>query len=211
MKNEPLWLTTARELQMIGQAGLVYCKDEYDRDRFRRILVMSAAMFAQRSGEPKKKVERVFLGENGYLTPKIDVRGAVFKDNKILLVREIADEGKWTLPGGWADINHTPSENVEKEILEETGLVARATKVAAVYDRTKQGHLPEQLYTYKIFFICDITSGSLQTSFETGESRFFVKKEIPQEAELSVRRVRRSQILRMFEHFRNPGLATDFD
>jgi ADP-ribose pyrophosphatase YjhB (NUDIX family) len=208
---EPKWLQWARRLQSLAQAGLAFSKDEYDLDRFKRVLSLSAEIMAEGSGEPLERVEALFATETGYLTPKIDVRGAVFQDDRILMVRENVDAGKWTLPGGWGDVNNTPSENVEREVREETGLHVKARKLAAVYDRTKQGHALSPHHSYKLFFICDVIGGNLQTSFETGEGRFFNEHELPSEENLSLGRIRLSQIHRMFKHMRHPELATDFD
>jgi len=208
---EPQWLKWARELQSIAQAGLAYSKNEYDLERFKQILSLSGEIMAEGSGEPLERIEKLFTNEDGYLTPKIDVRGAVFQDGRILLVRENMDAGKWTLPGGWGDVNNTPSENVEREVREETGLDVKARKIAAVYDRTKQGHALASHYSYKLFFICELIGGKLQTSLETGESRYFAEQELPPEEELSLARIRLSQIHRMFEHMRQPELPTDFD
>jgi Hydrolase of X-linked nucleoside diphosphate N terminal/NUDIX domain len=131
---EPKWLLWAHRLQSVAQAGLTFSKDEYDLDRFKQVLSLSAEIMAAGSGEPLERVEELFATETGYLTPKIDVRGAVFQGDRILLVRENVDAGKWTLPGGWGDVNNTPSENVEREVREETGLRVKARKLAAVYD-----------------------------------------------------------------------------
>ncbi len=77
----------------------------------------------------------------GYATPKVDVRGSVFRDDQILLVKERAD-GLWTLPGGWADVNESPREAVVREIMEESGYHTRANKLLAVWDRAKHQHTP---------------------------------------------------------------------
>jgi len=210
-QSEPKWLTRAREFQSIAQAGLAYSTNEYDLDRYKQILSLAAEIMAEGSGEPIERIEKLFANETGYLTPKIDVRGAVFQDSRILMVKELIDAGKWTLPGGWGDVNNTPRENVEREVREETGLQVKATKLAAVLDRTKQGHTIAPHYSYKLFFICDVVGGNFETSLETGESRFFSENELPTEEELSLSRIRLSQIHRMFEHLRHPELPTDFD
>jgi ADP-ribose pyrophosphatase YjhB (NUDIX family) len=151
----------------------------------------------------------LFGSESGYATPKVDVRGAVFQERRILMVREAADGGRWTLPGGWADVNLTPAENVVKEVREESGFEVRVRKLAAVWDRTRQGHTPQLFQAYKFFFICDIIGGAAATSTETSEVAFFAANSIPRD--LSVSRVLPQQIARMFAHHRDPGLPTDFD
>jgi len=127
--------------------------------------------------------------------------------NHILLVKERSD-GLWTLPGGWADVNDSPAQAVEKEILEESGYKAKAIKIAAVYDRNKHGHPYHLYHTYKLFFLCEITGGKPSKTMETDGVGFFAENNLPP---LSVDRVTAAQIKRMFEHYRNPGLATDFD
>jgi ADP-ribose pyrophosphatase YjhB (NUDIX family) len=136
------------------------------------------------------------------------VRGAAFRDGRVLLVRELND-GKWSLPGGWADVNQSPAECVEKEVREESGFVCRAVKLAAVWDRSRQGHITlHPRYVYKMFFLCTITGGEARASNETDGAAFFAEDALP---ELSLTRITEKQVRRMFEHQRNPGLPTDFD
>ena len=140
--------------------------------------------------------------------PKVDVRGAVFRDERILLVKEAAD-GLWTLPGGWADVNQSPREGVEREIREESGYEARAIKLAGVYDYRRQGNrnpLPNSIY--KLFFVCQLTGGEARTSFETSAVDFFLPDQLPP---LSVGRTNPAQIASMFAHWRDPALPADFD
>ncbi len=148
-----------------------------------------------------------FRAETGYATPKVDVRAAAFDSGRILLVREVSD-GAWTLPGGWADVNESPSRSAEREVLEESGFEARAVKLAAVYDYRKRNR-PQHLDSiYKLFFICELTGGSARPSIETSEVAFFARHELPP---LSVGRTTAAQIERMFSHAEEPGLPTDFD
>ena len=146
--------------------------------------------------------------DDGYVTPKIDVRGACFRaDGRVLLVRERLD-GKWTLPGGWADVNDGPSWAVEKEIEQESGFTARAVKLAALYDRNKHGHPHYLFHAWKVFFICEITGGSARESNETYGVDFFAVDALP---ELSTGRSTATQIRRMLEHHVERTLPTDFD
>ena len=157
----------------------------------------------------EKQILELNAAEFGYATPKVDVRGVVFKGSKILLVREVADYGRWTLPGGWADVNETPSQAVVKEVLEESGFETKVVKLLAVYDREKQGHIPPLPYhIYKLFFLCEITGGSAYAHGETSEVAFFGKHEIP---ELSISRVNEKQLRWFFLHGRNLEQPTDFD
>jgi ADP-ribose pyrophosphatase YjhB (NUDIX family) len=209
--KEPNWLEWARELQAIAQTGLTFCRDPYDRERYEAIRQLAARMFAARTDAPLERIEALFAGETGYATPKVDVRAAVFDDNDcVLMVRETSDGGRWTLPGGWADVNRTAAQNVVKETLEESGFDVEPLKLAAVWDRTKQGHTPHVFSCCKFFFVCALIGGrAAATSHETSEVGWFHEANIP--AELSLERVLPQQIRRMFVHRRDPSLPTDFD
>ena len=113
---EPRWLLWAREIQATAQTGLAYTKDVYDRQRYQRLQQLAAVIMAEAAGIDPQVVEGLFAEQAGYATPKVDVRGAVFKNGQILLVRERADAGRWTLPGGWADVNQSPPECVIAEV-----------------------------------------------------------------------------------------------
>jgi ADP-ribose pyrophosphatase YjhB (NUDIX family) len=141
------------------------------------------------------------------VTPKVDVRGAVFRDNRILLVRERSD-GKWTLPGGWGDVNETARQCVEKEIQQESGFTAKATKLAAVYDRRTRNVPASIFYIWKLFFICELTGGEPRVSNETDAVDFFPLDALPP---LSTGRVVQWQIERMYAHYRDPSLPAEFE
>jgi len=149
----------------------------------------------------------LFATESGYATPKVDVRGVVFRDDAILLVQERRD-GQWTLPGGWADVNDSPAEATEREIWEESGYRARAVKLLACWDRNKHGHPPYGYHIYKLFFQCELLGGEPTESTETADVGWFREDEIPP---LSLPRVTPAQIARFFEHYRHPEWPTDFD
>ncbi|MGH8143055.1 MAG: NUDIX hydrolase [Steroidobacteraceae bacterium] len=206
--EEPQWLLWARELQAMAQTGLTFSHDPYDLERYRRLSIIAAQVLSAASGEPLERVRMLFDQDVGYPTPKIDVRGAVFREGRVLLVREISD-GCWTLPGGWADVNQSARECVEREISEESGFEARAIKLAAVWDARRQGYAYRHPYSiYKLFFLCELTGGTARASIETSEVEFFAPEELPP---LSTGRVNAHQIARMFEHWRDPALATEFD
>ncbi len=205
---ESVWLKWAKQLAALSQNGLTYAENPYDIDRYEKVREVAAEMMSAQSDLSTQEVLTILAREEGYATPKVDVRGVVFRDGKILLVRERSDGG-WTLPGGWADPGQSPSESVVREIFEESGYETQARRLLAVYDRSKHPHTPPSLFhIYKLFFLCEITGGSAQTSYETTAVDFFAENEIPQ---LSVSRILPSQIARMFEHRRNPNLPTDFD
>lgn len=204
------WVGWARELQAIGQTGLHFCKDRYDRERYEKIGRIAAEMLAKHGNLSVEQYLKFNEREFGYATPKVDVRGVVFRENRLLLVREVMDEGRWTLPGGWADVNETPAEAVQREVREESGLLVRATKVLAVLDRERQGHQPPFPYRiYKLFFLCEAHGGELISGGEeTSEAAFFARDNLP---ELSLSRVTAHQIHRFFECLEQPAAPTDFD
>jgi ADP-ribose pyrophosphatase YjhB (NUDIX family) len=206
--DEPQWLLWARELQAIAQAGLTFSQNEFDLDRFRRLRVIAVEMLALGGDAPLERVRTLFDQEVGYPTPKVDVRGAVFRDGRILLVREVSD-GLWTLPGGWADVNQSAKECVEREIREESGFEAQAVKLAAVWDRRRQAPPRSHAYSiYKLFFICELLGGTARPSIETSAVDFFALDQLPP---LSVGRTTAHQIERMFAHQRDRSLMAEFD
>ena len=208
MSQEPLWLSIAREVKALAQTGLAFTADGFDQQRYRRLQQLAAQLMAQGSSAEYESILHLLRQEKGYATPKVDVRGAAFVDRKVLMVREISD-GKWTLPGGWADINQSAGECVVREIAEESGFEAKALKLAAVYDYQRSGHPPRVVDSiYKMFFICEITGGEARASDETSEVAFFARHELPP---LSLGRTTAAQIERMFHHAEHMALATDFD
>ena len=208
---EPVWLVWARELQAVAQTGLTFATNGYDRERYTAIRSLAAQIMATQSDADFGRVEALFAEQAGYATPKVDVRGAIFDENsRILLVREIADAGRWTMPGGWADVNQSPAESVIREVREEAGLEVRVRKLAAVYDRARHPHQPPHpFHVFKLFFICEVIGGTPEPGTETSEVAFFAENEIP--GDLSLGRVVPHQIGRMFEHARHRDLPTDFD
>jgi ADP-ribose pyrophosphatase YjhB (NUDIX family) len=205
--SEPSWLVIGRELRAIAQTGLAFCRDPFDRQRFDRIRELAASLLAERSDADHAKVLELFRNDAGYATPKVDVRGAAFREGRVLLVREISDGG-WTLPGGWADVNQSPAECVVREIAEESGFEARAVKLAAIHDYRKR-HPPRHIDSiYKLFFICELTGGSASPSEETSEVAFFARHELPS---LSLGRTTTDQIELMFLHAELPERPTEFD
>jgi ADP-ribose pyrophosphatase YjhB (NUDIX family) len=208
MSPEPAWLTIARELQAIAQTGLAFTQDRFDKLRYERLRELAAQLLAHGSGSDIDKVLELLSRETGYATPKVDVRGAAFRDGRILMVRELSD-GLWTLPGGWADVNQSAAECAVREIWEESGFEARALKLAAVHDYRKNGHPPRALhYVYKMFFLCEITGGEARPSNETSDVAFFARDSLPP---LSLGRTIAREIDRMFDHRDHPELPTDFD
>lgn len=208
--TEPDWLTWTRELQAIAQTGLAFTKDPYDKERYDLLRALASRMMAAHTAATAPVIEALFAGEAGYATPKIDVRGAAFDARgRILMVREVADGGRWTLPGGWADVNLTAAENVVKEIREESGIEVRVRKLAAVWDRSRQGHPAGVFSCAKLFFLCQVVGGAEAISLETSEVGWFTEDDLP--VDLSTGRVLLSQLHRMFAHAREPALPTDYE
>ncbi|QHC34549.1 NUDIX hydrolase [Komagataeibacter xylinus] len=206
----PQWLIWARDLQALAQSGLTYAESPFDRERYESIRQIAADMMATGSDADMTRVLDLFSTQDGYATPKLVVRAAVFDaQGRMLMVREVLDHDRWTLPGGWADVNLTPVENTVKEVREESGFSVRVTKLAAVWDRDRQGHPPGPFSCCTLYFICELTGGSAETSIETSEIGWFAADQLP--TELSLGRVLPGQLTRMFEHAANPDLPTDFD
>ena len=200
-------LEWARKAQAIAQNGLAFTQDPYDRQRYQELSDLVATMLSTELAIPIKQAHALWQGEQGYATPKVDVRGGVFDRDRVLLVRERSD-GRWTLPGGWVDVNEAPSEAVAREIYEESGYRARAVKLAALVDKNRHPHPPGVHHIYKLFFLCELTGGEATPSIETDAVEFFALGSLP---ELSTGRVLREQIERLYEHRLNPALPTDFD
>ena len=209
-QTDPRWLLWAREMQALAQTGLALTRDPYDRERYQRLRGLAARIMTEHRGQDVQPIEALFAGDIGYATPKLDVRGAVFRDSRLLLVRETADGDRWTLPGGWADVNESPFESVVKEVREESGFDVRVAKLAAVWDRARHPHVPSYTFhIWKLFFVCEIIGGEARGGLETSAVEFFAEDELPRD--LSISRVLLPQLRSMFEHMRRPELPTDFD
>ena len=113
-------LQWARKVQAIAQNGLEFTRDTFDRDRFEQLQHLVTTILTSELAITPGELKGLWRGDEGYATPKVDVRGGVFEQDKVLLVRERSD-GKWTLPGGWVDVGDAPSFAVEREIREESG------------------------------------------------------------------------------------------
>lgn len=200
------WLNWAIELQSLAQAGLTYSKDAYDIERFERIREISAEIVAHKSDIPIDKVKNLFCNETGYQTPKLDTRAAIFNDRKILLVRE--NNGKWSLPGGWVDVNISVGENTVKEVKEESGLDVRAERIIAVQDRNKH-NLPQYAYGIcKIFVLCSLIGGHFESNIETIGFDYFSIDDLPPLAE---EKSNAEQIKMCFDAYKNDNWQVQFD
>lgn len=188
-------LTQAQRLQALAQAGLAYATNPFDRERYEEIRTISVRLLQELTDEPLEKIIRVFASEDGYQTPKVDVRAVILREgSEVLLVQEKLDNRKWTLPGGWADVGYTLFENAAKEAHEETGLLVRPVRLLAVFDKRKHPHPPQPWYVYKAFIQCEVQGGDLlQDTQETRCARWFRDEEVPT-VELSTDRTTAGQL-----------------
>jgi ADP-ribose pyrophosphatase YjhB (NUDIX family) len=207
ISKAPKMLEWAREIQALAQTGLHYAQDDYQRERCRRLMEISAAMISANANVEFLPLMQSFQSQLGYATPKIDVRAAAFRDGKLLLVRERIDGG-WTLPGGWADVGDVPSLAAEREAWEEAGFRVKARKVIGLYDANRTGPL-EIFHAFKIVFLCELISGEARPSMETSEVGFFGREELP--SVLSGERTRPRHIEDAFKTLANPDCPTVFD
>lgn len=200
------WLEWAIELQSLAQAGLTYTKDVYDKERYERIREISAEMMSYKTDIPLDKVKDLFCNESGYQTPKLDTRAAIFKNGKILLAQE--KNGKWSLPGGWVDVNVSVKENTIKEVKEETGLQVSADRIIAIQDRNKHN---SPVYAYgvcKIFVLCSVLGGNFKDNIETIGIDYFDEKNLP---ELSVEKNTEDQVRMCFRAYEANAWTPVFD
>lgn len=201
-------LEYAKRLKAMADTGLVYAKDEYEKERYEELLQISLEMMGQESNQSVSELTDFFMPTKDYPTPKVDVRGLVLNDEqKVLMVKEKAD-GKWSLPGGWGEIGFTASEVIEKEIKEETGLDAQAKRLLAVYDKKCHPHPPQPFYVYKMIFLCEVSGGKLTDAFDIEEAGFFAVDSLP---EISTDRILREQIERLHVKVKSDDVMTDFD
>lgn len=202
----PQWLAWAQEIFSLSQSGLTYSGNEYDIERYKRLQEITAEMIASQSEITKESVLESFSMQAGYITPKVDVRGAVIRDGKILLIQERAD-GKWAMPGGWADLGNAPASVAEREVWEESGFRVKTEKVVAVIDANRVEPM-EFYHAYKIIFLCKFLSGEPRISHETLAVDFFDPHDLPP---LSLYRTNEMMVQEVFAHVQNPNRPTAFD
>lgn len=206
MQREENWLRWAVELQSLAQAGLAYGKDVYDLERYTRIREIAAEMLVEPSGLPLERVKDLFCRETGYQTPKLDSRAAIFRDGKVLLVQE--NDGRWSLPGGWVEVDLSVGENTVKEAKEEAGVDVVPERLIAVQDRARHN---QPLYAYgvcKIFVLCTLLGGRFEKNSETLQSRWFGEDELPALAE---EKNTAQQIRMCFQASRDPDWKVQFE
>ncbi|MGC3981544.1 MAG: NUDIX hydrolase [Steroidobacteraceae bacterium] len=204
-------LDQARRLLAVAQTGLHYTQSDYERERYEEVAQIAAELLGNADQYSAPQLRQAWLLEEGYVTPKLDVRGAIFRKgndvDEVLLVRERSD-GRWTVPGGFADVNEAPSVSVLKEIEQESGYTARVLKLAAVHDRNLHNYPAFMFHIWKLLFVCAITGGAPRLSNETDGVEFFALDALP---ELSSGRITAAQIQLLHRHCMQPSLPTEFD
>jgi ADP-ribose pyrophosphatase YjhB (NUDIX family) len=190
----------------LSQAGLTYSQIPFDIERYKRLQEITAEMIASQSQLEKESVLESFSMQAGYITPKIDVRGAVVHEGKILLIQERADD-RWAMPGGWADLGNLPASVAEREVWEESGFRVKAEKVVAVIDANRIEPF-EFYHAYKIIFLCKLLDGAPRTSYEILAVDFFEPEHLPL---LSLFRTDENMIREVFAHLQHPNRPTAFD
>jgi ADP-ribose pyrophosphatase YjhB (NUDIX family) len=201
------WLEWSVRLQSIAQAGLTFGGNQYDHDRYQQIRNISVEILHEYTGVSNEKITDLFASETGYQTPKVDIRASVFKDNKILMVREKID-GAWSLPGGWADVNTSVSESAARECLEEAGASVKPKRIIAIHQADKHYSFPFPYTIYKIFVECELIENNFSDNTETLEAAFFPLDSLPP---LSTERNIREQIEICFEAKNHQLFETVFD
>lgn len=201
------WLDWAREIQSLAQTGLAFSKNHYDRNSFSRFSEIAAEILAEHTQLEPGQIKRVFSLEPGYATPKVDIRAAVVHDGRILLVQEKAD-GRWALPGGWADVGDRPSETAERETLEESGFVVRAVKLIGAFDANRGEQASVFFHAVKLVFLCELLGGMATPSEETLSVDFFDFENLPP---LSEQRTNTRHLDEIRAHLRDPLRPATFD
>jgi len=186
----PFWLEQIKQIMAIAQSGQFYSKNPFETERYNNLLALAQNLLQHYTGHDFESLNHAFIEGKGYVTPKVDVRAIVFKDGKMLMVKEKTD-GCWCPPGGFADVGYTPFEIAVKETLEEAGITVKPLRLLAVMDKKCHNHPPSFYYIYKIFVLCEIISGELSASLETDDAAYFELDQLP---ELSKDRITKEQI-----------------
>lgn len=188
-------LDIIKRIKSIAETGLVYAEGGYDQERYEELREISLKLMAEMSNQPFTKLDSFFLPQLDYPTPKVDVRGFVLNEKDEILMAQESVDGKWTIPGGWADVGNTPTEVAVKEIKEETGLDAEIVRLVAIYDKQRHPHPPEPYYIYKLMFHCRVIGGKLQAGFDMQGADWFSLDGLPP---LSEERILESQLHHLF-------------
>jgi ADP-ribose pyrophosphatase YjhB (NUDIX family) len=201
------WLDWVSEIQSIAQAGLTFSENRYDIERYHKLRKLSVDILHEYTGINHERLTNLFASEDGYQTPKTDIRAAVIKDGRILMVKEKVD-GRWSLPGGWADVNSSVSESAVRECLEEAGAVVKPKRVIAVLTANRHNNYIYPYTIYKIFVECEFIEMKFAENSETLGSEFFSRDDLPP---LSTERNTEDQIRLCFEASGKEVFETVFD
>lgn len=197
-----------KEIRAIAQTGIHYTRDPYDQERYERLIAISTMLYSKISSSGIEEIERFFIPEKGYATPKVDLRACAIKDNKVLLVKERSN-GRWTLPGGWADQNESPKEGIVREVLEESGFAIKVVSLYAIKDRDRHPYTPKYpVSLYKLFFTAEVTGGEPRDNIEISDIDFFDVNDLPP---LSEDRVLARDIIEGMKHYRENRTITYSD
>ncbi len=201
------WLEWAREIQSLAQIGLTFADNHYEKARNKRLMEIAAEITEHYTNLKSEEIVKSFMAQPGYATPKVDVRAAIVKDGKILLVKEISD-GRWAMPGGWADVGDFPAEAAEREAFEESGFEVKAKKLIGVFDANRNGRPMEFFHAVKLVFLCEIIGGEAKTSEETSDVQFFDFDKLPP---LSENRTNMKHINEIIKHLQEPERQAFFE
>lgn len=201
MEKSKELILMAQRIRALAANGLTYSLSEYDTERYEELTGISDRMVSLLTGCDVAELKACYHPSKEYVTPKVDIRAAVFNEKEeILLVKEKSD-GHWSLPGGWADVGYSPKEVAVKEVGEETGLDVRPLRLLAVMDMSKHPHPLIPFYVYKFFILCEIVGGAFTDVFDIEDKGFFKQDQLPP---LSLERVLPEQIDYLFACYRHP-------
>lgn len=172
----------------LTDTGLTFTKDPFDRERYEDLRSLLSEMLNQVSDLDADEVAELLKPTSAYATPLMDVRAWIVEDEKICLVRG-QGENDWALPGGFGEVGYSPTENILKEIEEETGFEAKVERLLAVFD-TNRFQLQSKQYV-KFVFECKLLDGQFQKNQEIADLQFFAIDQLPA---LSEKRITKEQI-----------------
>lgn len=179
-----------RRLLAIAEAGLYYGKDEFDKERYQELKKLSLELLSRVGRESVAELFQLTEQNEGYPTPKVDVRAYIKQEDKVLLVEDKKTK-EWALPGGYAEVGLSSKENIQKEVLEETGLIVQVDELLGIFDTNLRKDIPQVYQYYKLIFSCSIIEGSFVENNETSNMDFFALDNLPK---LSVKRTTREQL-----------------
>jgi len=167
------------ELRAMAQTGLNFADNQYDRERYERLLEIVHESYGGTFDLPPEEVRDRMARELGQVTPKVASSAAIFDaEGRVLLVKR-PNTGTWCLPGGAVKIGETPAECAERETTEETGFTIEATEVAAV--GTKEPRADSPWHTVQLVYLGRRTGGQLQPSEEEAEAvRYWHLDDVPE-------------------------------